>query len=230
MLKISNLNYAIGSLTILEEITLNLGSAQSLFIFGKNGSGKSTLLKCISTIYPTDDGTIEILNEKPSNRLSYFSALGCFFNENGFYNYLTVKENFTVFLSYYNINNQEIAMSIAEYSNLFELDELLKKRVKHLSSGQKQRASLALTFMHKPKMLLFDEPLNNLDAYFIDKFYSILRVYIEQNGATAIVVNHDILSTPSWVDKIGLVENKTLVVVENNQTNIQEVYQSIVQK
>jgi len=230
MLKVEKLIYSINNRNILNDITIDLEAGQSLCLFGKNGSGKSSLLKCISGINPIDEGTVKISGEQSHDRLPFYSSLGCFFNENGFYHYLTIEENYKVFLTYYKMEKQEIYKAIKEYAGAFELNDLLNKKIKHLSAGQKQRASLALTYMHQPKLLLFDEPLNNLDAYFIDLFYSITRSYIEENTAATIIVNHDILSTPDWVNKIALIENARLIMTNNTQTNIEAVYKSIIQK
>lgn len=230
ILEIENLNFSINNRKILHNVSLNIGEGKSLCIFGKNGAGKSSLLKCIAGINYFDEGEIKLVGNEQTNRKQYFSDLGCFFNEDGLYSYLTLKENYIIFLSYYDIKRNEIDHLITEYVSLFELEEILNKKIKHLSSGQKQRASLALTFMHKPKLLLFDEPLNNLDSYFIDKFYSFTKHFIEINKAGLIIINHDVLSTPKWIDQIAVIDQAKLYIRENNQESLDFSHSLIVQK
>lgn len=228
MLEIRNLHCQLSGHTILSNIDFSIGEGESFCLFGKNGSGKTTLLKCIAGIY-TFDGGIKLCNVEQDDRENYFKSFGFFFSD-GLYNFLTVKENFTVFLSYYGIKRKGIAAHIDEYINAFELDGLLNARAKDLSAGQKQRVGLALVFMHKPRLLLFDEPLNNLDVYFIEKFYNVLRKYLLTNKAATLMVNHDVLKTPTWFGRIGLIEAQQLQVAENNPQHLNYFITKLYQK
>ncbi|MFN0290586.1 ATP-binding cassette domain-containing protein [Pedobacter helvus] len=228
MLTIQDLSFAINNSFILSEVNLELNKGECICLFGKNGSGKSTLLKCISGIY-TFKGKINLDGFNQEQRAEYFGNLGFFFPDS-LYDFLTVKENYIVFLSYYGIKRSDVGKCMNDFVNAFELNDLLNAKLKTLSAGQKQRVELALAFMHQPKLILFDEPLNNLDIYFIDKFYSALNNYLLKHKASAIIVNHDVTSTPAWINKIGIIEDKFVKTTDNNKQGLDYIAAKIYQK
>lgn len=164
----------------LKDATGSIDQGEKILILGENGSGKSTLLKLISGQIASSGGEI-LLEEKPLNThlRKRFSILG----ESKFlYLDLSLKENLALSL----LTVEETANAI-ELCREFELDYSSNVRIRELSSGQKQKASLIRALASKNEILVLDEPLNFLDSSSKNKLAQLLS----QTKKTVVLVSHE---------------------------------------
>jgi len=122
---------------------------------------------------------------------------------------LTVRENLTVYAKLYGVSNLE--ERIQQVSQEFRLDELLDRKVRKLSSGQKTRVSLAKALINRPKFLLLDEPTASLDPDTTSWIRDFLRSYRDTNDATILFASHDMREVELLCDDVLLMKSGKLV-------------------
>lgn len=184
-IKLDNLSFSYGKNfpNVINNFSYSFKAGNTYHISGDNGSGKSTLLKIISGIIENENISYLGFNDFIAPTCSYF-------NQNlGLYSELSVIENINFYKSIVNENHDEF---IEELLEKFSLKKLLQKKVFELSSGQKVKAALLLKLFFKPKVLLLDEPGNNLDKDSKKTLYDIvskLKAY-HKNDFMFVIADH----------------------------------------
>ncbi len=188
-------------------MTLTLKKGEFAVIFGPNGAGKTTLLKLISTLIEPTEGSVFVSGfdtaEEPEKARR---EIGMLSHDSYIYGELTAKENLRFFGQMYGIKSQELEERI---SNLLENVGLVTKadeRVSTFSRGMKQRLSIARALLHRPSLLLLDEPYTGLDPGASLIFENLLKSP-EFEGSTKLMVSHDLERSFALCDRI-LVLNK----------------------
>ena len=180
-------------------------------ILGYSGCGKSTLLKAIIGLVPLAEGKIlfngidyELLtmNDK---RLSYVSQ------EYALYPHMTVFDNIAFPLRMKGSKRKEIIEEVNKVAEELGLTICLSRRPKDLSGGQQQRVALARAIVKKPMLLLFDEPLSNVDPKFRAEERNRLKLAAKQTQATSLYVTHDFNEALNLADKIYVLNDGKLV-------------------
>jgi len=154
-----------GVVKALDHLDLTVREGEILGILGPNGAGKTTCLNTLATLLLPDAGEIEIFGVKsiPKN----FDTVRRWINmSSGYPNYafsLTVEENLKFYGRLYGLSGQALQYKVDEVTSLFDLQAYAKRRFDELSSGTKQRLSLAKSLINDPKILFLDEPTIGLD-------------------------------------------------------------------
>jgi ABC-2 type transport system ATP-binding protein len=182
LLSVENLSILVKGKPILENVSFEVEQGDIFCVLGKNGSGKSTLLKSILGLYPRlNSGNIRLthFNLQQTPRKIYLPLIGALIENASLYPHLTTLENLKVIASYYpNIRRTRID----EVLNIVGLDKERNKIVAQLSQGMKQRLGIAIAILHKPKLILLDEPTNALDPEAIPQLRNlILTLHQTQN-------------------------------------------------
>lgn len=181
---------------VLSQLNLSLEKGELISIMGKSGSGKSTLLSLISGILKSDDGAIELdlknyqdLNEVQLADLRA-SKIGFVFQNFHLVSYLNALENIML-----PAKVNKMANSKDRAMNLLSLVGL-KDRVNHLpgqlSGGEKQRVAIARALIHRPKLILADEPSGSLDQQTGQEVMDVLFSLVKENETSLILVTHDL--------------------------------------
>lgn len=165
---------------MLHDINLSLSPGEITYILGPNGAGKSTLVNCITGISSGFKGNIEI----PKG-----SRMGALLDQPFVYPTLTAQDNIRIFLRYNKMEYSEYHDLLNRY---LEVDELLDKRFKKMSQGQRQRVLLFIAMINDPDILLLDEPFNGLDPFYTEKLIALLHRLKEDNRI--ILINDHIIS------------------------------------
>ncbi len=205
----------------LRDINLKVKQSELLMLMGPSGSGKTTLLSVIATILKFDSGDCSILN-KNINQLSYQEKtifrgknIGFVFQSFNLIPTLTTVENVAIPLLIHNITREDSLKRAEEILSKLGLQDKLTKYPKELSGGEQQRVSIARGCIHKPKIILCDEPTSYLDTETGSKVMLILKDLQKENQSTLVVVTHDprILN---YADRIVEIEDG---IIKNNHEN-----------
>lgn len=169
-----------------ENISLAIDQGEIFGLLGPNGCGKTTIMKMLVGLIHADSGEFRILEKKPNEEISVMSQVGCMIEEPAFYPYLTAYENLKILLRFYPELSQN---RIDEVLEQLELIQYKDESVGKFSMGMKQRLSFGAAILHKPKLLILDEPTNGLDIKGTAKISHILKEYT-QSGGTILISSH----------------------------------------
>lgn len=209
-IKLKDFGISFGNMKILRNVSFDVDEGEIVTILGPSGSGKSTILRSIASLQDSFEGEI-LLNETCliSGNQKCNKDIGYIFQDYALFPHLDVKEN--IGFALYNLPKIEKQRRVDELLKQFDLVEHRNKQIHELSGGQQQRVSIARTIAYNPKILLLDEPFSNLDSILRHKTKLWLKNIIKNLGLSAILVTHDKKEALSISDKIGILQNKTLV-------------------
>jgi len=186
MIKLNNITKRFGHKTVLNVKNLEIKKACITGIIGPNGSGKTTLLKIIAGVLKASSGEVELnyMDKASEMSVTYVPQDPYLFN-------MTTLENIIYPLRIRKVDNQEAISRGMEYINLFNLQEVKDQNGQTLSSGEKQKTSLARALIFQPEILLLDEPLSNIDEKSSRFISDYLIKYQREHASTIIYVSHD---------------------------------------
>ena len=188
MLKIKNLYKNYKDFKCLKDVSFEILKGETKALIGVNGSGKSTLIECVCGVKNADSGTISvnnIANDDKRQTKVYKQSIGYVSQSFGLFNDLTVKENLEYMCAVYGIDFKKAD----EIMKLCELEFCAKKLAGNLSGGYRQLLSFACAIVHKPKLIILDEPTSAMDPIFRKKFWQIIRT-TKSWGSTILIVTH----------------------------------------
>ncbi|MGE7891051.1 ABC transporter ATP-binding protein [Bacillus cereus] len=217
----------------LSEINLSVNKGEFVGIMGPSGSGKTTLLNMVSTIDSPTSGELLIHGENPyqlsQNELALFRRreLGFVFQAFNLLATLTVKENIVLPLTLDGTNVDEMNQRVESIADKLGIQEILNKRTYEISGGQAQRTAIARALIHKPKLLLADEPTGNLDSKAANDVMELLKRLNKEENATMMLVTHDPVAA-SYCDRVVFIKDGKLYNEIYNGENQQMFYQKII--
>jgi heme ABC exporter ATP-binding subunit CcmA len=191
VLRAEKLSRSFGGRRAVSDVTLTLESAQCLALFGPNGAGKTTLLRLLAGLLKPTSGTTRINGELLRGDAKARAQVGFISHQSMLYNALTVRENVELAARLYGETDVRSATDLAmREMRVLERAETL---VRSLSRGLQQRVSIARALVHRPRVLLLDEPYTGLDALGAAALTETLeRLRTESKGATMVLVTHNI--------------------------------------
>jgi iron(III) transport system ATP-binding protein len=190
-IEIDNLHLSFGETKVLRGINLSIPPGEFFAFLGPSGSGKSTLLRAIAGFGPQIEGSIRIGERDVSNLPPWKRDVGMVFQSYALWPHMSVAKNVAFGLEERKVNRSEVKQRVGEALELVGLSELADRRPNALSGGQQQRVALARTIVIRPKVLLLDEPLSNLDANLRVKMRRDILSLQQTLGITTIFVTHD---------------------------------------
>jgi iron(III) transport system ATP-binding protein len=189
--KLSNIRKAYGSHVALKDINLNIASGAFFTLLGPSGCGKTTLLRAIAGFHRQDAGDMYVGNESIGHLSANKRNVGMVFQDYAVFPHLSVFDNVAFGLVQQKLAASEIAQRVADILVTVQLDQLAQRMPHQLSGGQQQRVGLARAMVIRPKVLLMDEPLSNLDAKLRVDLRRDIRQLQQKFGITTIYVTHD---------------------------------------
>ncbi len=196
-LKIEHLSKSYAAHTVVENLSLAVKKGEFLTLLGPSGCGKTTTLRCIAGFEKPDGGRIVLDNVCVSDTALRIDLpaeqrhFGMVFQSYAVWPHMSVAENVAYGLQNRGLSKAEIAQRVVEVIDLVGLSGLAANNVTRLSGGQQQRVALARAIVYRPKILLFDEPLSNLDAKLRERMRLELRRLQTELHVTSIYVTHD---------------------------------------
>ena len=209
-LKIENLTKTYGDFKALNHVSLEAENGKILGILGRNGAGKTTTTKSIMGIIEPEEGSItfdgiDIRKAKVS--------IGYLPEERGLYVNAVVKDQLLYFAMLNGMDKKAAFTEIKKLLEEFKIPGYLNKKVKTLSKGNKQKIQLISAILHKPQMVILDEPFSGLDPVNIELFKSTV-LDLKKSGATILFSSHRMEDVEEMCDRIVMLNKGN--VVENN--------------
>jgi ABC-2 type transport system ATP-binding protein len=174
-------------------LSFEMESGELLGFIGPNGAGKSTTIKILTGILFPTDGAVQVLGYIPwkqRRKLAY--SIGTVFGQRPqLWYHLPAIDTFTLFGKIYELDDRETRKRIAYLSEAFEIEDLLETPVRKLSLGQRMRCEVAASLLHKPKLLLLDEPSIGLDVVAKQHIRDVIRTMASQENVGVLLTSHD---------------------------------------
>lgn len=150
----------------VDHVSFTAENGEILGILGPNGAGKTTLLRMLGSLMEAGSGDVVITNkdnEEITDKAEQKKYIGYLSENTKLYGRFTVREMLTLFASLYDFTKDEIEERISEVNELLQMESFIDNRIEKLSTGQKQRTSIARCLIHNPDIYIFDEPTLGLD-------------------------------------------------------------------
>ncbi len=204
----------------VDNMTINIPDGKLIGLLGPSGCGKTTTLFMIAGLHKPTSGKI-IFGEEDVTKLSPDKrGIGLVFQNYALYPHMTVKQNILFPLENLKVTRAEALARVEEMAKLVRIDDQLDKKPAQLSGGQQQRVAIARALVKKPRVLLLDEPLSNLDARLRLQTREEIKRIQRETGITTIFVTHDQEEAMSISDEIVVMK----LGVEQQKDEPQQVY------
>jgi ABC-type multidrug transport system ATPase subunit len=193
---------------VLNNIDLNIPSGSIYGFLGANGAGKTTTMKLLLGLLKKQQGDIRIFNQSLSeNREEILKRTGTFIESPSLYRHLTAKENLEIWRRIY----QCPVSNIKEVLDLVGLSHTGKKSTGKFSLGMKQRLGIAIALLHKPQLLILDEPSNGLDPTGMIEIRELLKQLNKESGVTILISSHLLSEVEKLVTDVGIIHKGSLL-------------------
>jgi iron(III) transport system ATP-binding protein len=200
-----------GEVYAVRDVSLAVGEGELLTLLGPSGCGKSTTLRMIAGFEEPDEGTISIAGKDVTHVLPNKRGIGFMFQNYALFPHLSVFENVAYALRVQGRGEADIARTVGEVLELVGLSNYGRQQPHQLSGGEQQRVALARAVVFQPKVLLFDEPLSNLDAKLRVEMRDQIRSLQKRIGITTVYVTHDQEEAMAISDRIVVMERGAVV-------------------
>jgi ABC-type Fe3+/spermidine/putrescine transport system ATPase subunit len=180
-----------GTLVANDHVDLQIPRGELLTLLGPSGCGKTTAMRCITGHQHPDEGRVLIDGKDVTDLPTHRRDLGMVFQNFALFPHMTVHDNVDFPLMIRNLPHAERRQRVLEALKLVRMEELGDRFPRQLSGGQQQRVGLARALVYRPRVLLLDEPLSNLDAKLREEMRFEIKELVTQLGMTAVYVTHD---------------------------------------
>lgn len=202
-----------GPVTALDGVTLKIEPGELFFLLGPSGCGKTTLLRNIAGFYVPDEGRILFGEDDVTKLPPHKRNTGMMFQSYALWPHMTVAKNVAFGLEERRIAKAEIHQRVQEALDSVQMGKYADRKIAQLSGGQQQRVALARALVIRPRCLLLDEPLSNLDAKLRLEMRTEIRRVCKEFGLTAIYVTHDQKEALSISDRMAILEDGRIAQV-----------------
>ena len=208
MLKISNLSKRFGQRQALNELSLTLQPGEVYGLLGPNGAGKTTALNLLCGLLKPDSGEI-LVQGKPVSRATKL-LVGVMPQQNLLYQSLTCQENLAFLARIYGLDKKKMHSRVRHCLSAVNLSERADSVVGDLSGGMQRRLSLAAAIIHRPKLVVLDEPSTGLDIEARYEVWELISL-LKRQGVTVLLTTHLLDEVERLCDRIGIIKQGRLL-------------------
>lgn len=205
-LTLRNLTAHYGSTKVLDDLSLDVGAGELVSLLGASGCGKTTTLRLVAGFLQPTSGTIHLGDTDLTRIVAHKRNIGLVFQNYALFPHLTVRDNVAFGLKQRGLGRAERERKAGAMLERVGLTALAERLPGALSGGQRQRVALARALVIEPPLLMFDEPLSNLDAKLRVEMRIEIRELQRANRTTAIFVTHDQEEAFSISDRVAIME------------------------
>lgn len=216
VLTVSSLSYTYKNSdhAVLSNINLHVGKGEVFGVFGPNGAGKTTLLSLVTGILTCRLGVISILGKDAfTQRKNVNQIIGYVPQDFAFYEELSAIENLIFFGAMYGLKEQALDNRAKELLEEFGLMNVAERYVKEFSGGMKRRLNIAIGLLHKPQLLILDEPTVGVDVQSRLAIMSYLKK-INSEGTTIIYTSHLLKEAEEFCSRIALIDKGKVIAID----------------
>jgi len=199
-----------GKVKAVDELDLEIGDREFVALLGPSGCGKTTTLLMIAGIYRPTSGYIKFDGRVVNHLLPKERNIGMVFQSYALYPHMTVYDNIAYPLKLKRTPRKEMRERVQRVADMMGIGELLDRRPAQLSGGQQQRVAVARALVKEPAILLFDEPLSNLDAKLRLRMRGEIKRLQEDLGITSVYVTHDQVEAMTMASRIAVMNKGVL--------------------
>lgn len=213
MLQAENIKKAYGKKAIVKGISFSLRKGESFGLLGPNGAGKSTTISMISGLVPLDGGEITVggyVIGKDTNKAK--QKIGIVPQEIALYPTLTAQENLVFWGKMYGLTHGEAKKRSAEVLEYVGLTERAKDKIETFSGGMKRRINIGAALMHKPELLIMDEPTVGIDPQSRNHILETVK-QLNETGMTVIYTSHYMEEVEYLCDRIGIIDQGEMIAI-----------------
>ena len=220
IISLKNISKTFQNNLTLNNISLDIAEGKITSLLGNSGSGKTTILRLIAGLEKPDSGEIFILNKsvtKDEKTIipSAQREIGFIFQDLALWSHMSVYDNIAFGLKLK--KSQNIEQKVVEILKFFDIEKYRNSYPNQISGGQQQLVAIARSLVLKPKILLMDEPLSNLDIHLKEKMRIQIKALRDSFKVTIIYVTHDHEEAFSLADEVVMVEDGKIKKLENYQ-------------
>jgi iron(III) transport system ATP-binding protein len=216
-IRIQKLTKRFGAVVALNELDLSIEPGEMFFLLGPSGCGKTTLLRCLAGFYIPDEGRIFFGDEDVTELAPHKRNTGMMFQSYALWPHMTVAENVAFGLEERHLPRAEIRTKVGEALESVHMGEYAERRPNQLSGGQQQRVALARALVIRPRCLLLDEPLSNLDARLRLEMRMEIRRVCKEFKLTTVYVTHDQKEALSVSDRMAILDAGRILQIGSPQ-------------
>ncbi|PWT76657.1 MAG: ABC transporter ATP-binding protein [Bacteroidetes bacterium] len=218
IVKISSLKKSFDSITVLNDINLNISEGENLVVLGKSGAGKSTLIRCLIGLIKPDEGEICIFGKKMSE-ISYEELnelrlkMGFLFQNSALYDSMSVRQNLAFPLRRHKkeYSKDQVDLMVEDMLEHVGLKGAIDKMPAELSGGMSKRIGLARTLMLNPAIMLYDEPTGGLDTVTAKEIIQLILDLQKRKKISSLIITHDLACARMTADRIVMIKEGSIV-------------------
>ena len=235
MLEIQQASVQFGDSYALNALDLTVEEGKVFGLLGPNGAGKTTLIRTLMGLQHLSSGSIKLFDNMLPGSVSSRTLIGYMPQLYAIYDQLTVRENIRFFAELYSVPKAQVDARVNELLQMTELDNKADAIMHTLSGGMKRRAMMATALVHKPRLLILDEPTAGVDPNLRTRFWQWFRDLCNQ-GTSILVTTHHINEAEQCDDIVFLRDGKKIghgtpeqLIVDNNADNLDQVFIKLAQ-
>jgi iron(III) transport system ATP-binding protein len=212
-IQVDQLTKRFGETVALHQLDLRIEPGELFFLLGPSGCGKTTLLRSLAGFYIPSEGRIRFGDEDVTQLAPHRRNTGMMFQSYALWPHMTVEQNVAFGLEERKVSKSEITRRVGEALESVRMGPYAKRSPNQLSGGQQQRIALARALVIRPRCLLLDEPLSNLDAKLRLEMRAEIRRVCKEFQLTTVYVTHDQKEALSISDRMAILEDGHILQV-----------------
>ena len=211
ILSVNNLVKNFGQTTAVDQLTFNVFTGEIYGLLGPNGAGKSTALKSILGLLEIDSGRISVLGYDPiTSPIQVKELIGYLPEESSLYESMTVKELLDFIISIRKLNPTSTFKTLDRLLTVLSARKYYTSMIASLSKGNKRKIEIITALLHRPQLLILDEPLFGLDTRSAVILKEIFRLHVQQGGSI-LFSTHIMNLAQQLCTRIGIIDNGTII-------------------
>ncbi len=213
ILSLDQISKRFNQVTVIDQLSFQVNEGEIFGLLGPNGAGKTTLVNIMTGLLCADSGTVTLFGKQTAGDAEARSNIGLASQSLALYEDLTAAENLHFFGKMQSLNGSSLSNAVSRTLDTVGLTDRAKQRVKEFSGGMKRRLNLAVAILHKPKLLILDEPTVGVDPQSRNAIMESIMKLREQ-GHTIIYTTHYMEEVEKLCDRVAIIDNGKLIALD----------------